>query len=70
MANTLYLKNIKAHTAKCEIRYRKPLEVGQEIKLIGQIISKKRRLVIISGQAITTEDNKLIADCEAKFMLS
>ena len=44
--------------------------MGQEIKLIGQIISKKRRLVIISGQAITTEDNKLIADCEAKFMLS
>ena len=28
MANVLYLQNIKAHTARCEIRYRKPLEVG------------------------------------------
>ncbi len=35
MANVLYLQNIKAHTARCEIRYRKALQVGQAIKLRG-----------------------------------
>ncbi len=69
MANVLYLQNIKAHTGKCEIRYRKPLEVGQKIKLIGKITSKKSRLITLKGEARLVLSNELIADCEAKFML-
>jgi len=69
MANVLYLQNIKAHTGKCEIRYRKPLKIDQEIKLIGKIISKKNRLIALKGEARLIHSEKLIADCEAKFML-
>ena len=36
-ANVLYRKKIKAHTARCEIRYRQPLRVGQTIHLRGWI---------------------------------
>lgn len=70
MANVLYLQNIKAHTARCEIRYRKPLEVGQPISLAGWIDSQRRRLVVLKGEARTIDDNILIADCEASFMLA
>lgn len=68
MANVLYLQQIKAHTARCEIRYRKPLKVDQTISLTGWIENQKRRLIVLKGEARTTDDDVLIADCEASFM--
>ncbi|MGI9203338.1 MAG: PaaI family thioesterase [Woeseiaceae bacterium] len=68
MANVLYLQNVKAHTARCEIRYRKALMVGQSILLNGWIESEKRRLIVLKGEARTAEGDMLIADCEASFM--
>ena len=70
MANVLYLQDMKAHTAKCEIRYRKALEVGQTIRLTGWIERERRRLVVLKGEARTDADDTLIADCEASFMLA
>ena len=60
----------RAHTAKCEIRYRRPLEVGQTINLTGWIEQERRRLVVLKGEARTIADDFLIADCEASFMLA
>ena len=68
MANVLYLQDIKAHTAKCEIRYRKALEVGVPVMLTGWIETRRRRLVVLKGEA-RLEDDTLIADAEASFML-
>lgn len=70
MANVLYLQDMKAHTAKCEIRYRKALEVGQTIKLTGWIEHERRRLIVLKGEARTASDDLLVADCEASFMLA
>ncbi|MFT5139909.1 MAG: acyl-coenzyme A thioesterase PaaI-like protein [Lysobacterales bacterium] len=69
MANLLFLQNIKAYTAKCEIRYRKPLRVGQEIVLTSKIESERRRLVVLIGEARLVESGELVADCSASFML-
>ncbi|MFQ3362822.1 MAG: acyl-coenzyme A thioesterase PaaI-like protein [Woeseiaceae bacterium] len=69
MANVLYLNKIKALTAKCEIRYRNPLHVGQKIKLTGWIVSQKKRLITLKADARLNCDNKIIAECDAKFML-
>jgi acyl-coenzyme A thioesterase PaaI-like protein len=68
MANVLYLQNIKAHTARCEIRYRRPLEVGQEIHLKGWIESERRRLYLLKGEARLADSDDLVADAEASFM--
>ena len=68
MANVLYLQDIKAHTARCEIRYRRPLEIGQTILLSGWIESERRRLVILKGEARLADGDHLIADTEASFM--
>ncbi|MFQ6004236.1 MAG: PaaI family thioesterase [Woeseia sp.] len=70
MANVLYLQELKAHTARCEIRYRKALKVGQTINLSGWIETERRRLIVLRGEARTASDNELIADCEASFMLA
>ncbi len=69
MANLLYLQAIKAHTARCEIRYRKPLRVGQKINLSSWIETERRRLVIIKGEARLDEGGDLIADCTGSFIL-
>ena len=69
MANALYLQNIKAHTARCEIRYRKALEVGQRVRLRGWIESERRRLIVLRGEARLASDDSVVADCEASFML-
>ena len=68
MANVLYLQGIKAHTARCEIRYRRPLEVGQAINLAGWIDSERRRLYVLKGEARLADGNELVADAEASFM--
>lgn len=69
MANVMYLANRKAHTARCEIRYREALEVGQTITLRGWIETERRRMVTLKGEARRQDDGVVIADCEAKFML-
>ena len=68
MANVLYLQNIKAHTAKCEIRYRQALEVGKQVLLKGWIENEPRRLVVLKGEMRLASDDSVIADAEASFM--
>lgn len=67
MANVLYLQNIKAHTARCEIRYRRALAVGEKVLLKGWIESRRKRLIFLRGEARLADDT-LVADCEASFM--
>ncbi len=68
MANVLYLQSIKAHTAKCEIRYRQALEVGKQVLLKGWIENERRRLVVLKGEMRLASNNSVIADAEASFM--
>jgi len=68
-ANILYRQARKAHTAKCEIRYRQPVRVGDKLKLKGWIENERRRLIILKGEVRRAVDDVLVADCESSFML-
>ena len=68
-ANVMYMQGRKAHTARCEIRYRQPLLVGETINLRGWIDSERGRLILLKGEARKASDKSLVADCEASFML-
>ena len=68
-ANVVYKQGRKAHTARCEIRYRQPLLVGETINLHGWIDSERGRLVLLKGEARKASDDSLVADCEARFMI-
>lgn len=68
-ANVMYLQGRKAHTAKCEIRYRKPLQVGEAVLLKGWIEKERGRLVMLRGEMRRKSDDVLVADCEASFMI-
>ena len=68
-ANVLYRQKRKAHTARCEIRYRSAARVGETLLLRGWIEKEKGRLVLLKGEARRKSDDVVVADCEAKFML-
>jgi len=69
MANLLYLQGLKAHTARCEIRYRRVLRVGETIELTGRLEHRRRRLASLRGEARLLDSGELVADCSASFML-
>jgi acyl-coenzyme A thioesterase PaaI-like protein len=69
MANWLFLQGIRGHTARCEIRYREPVELGDELLLEGRLIKRKGRLVILAGAATRASDNTVVAEAEGTFMV-
>jgi acyl-coenzyme A thioesterase PaaI-like protein len=69
MANWLFLQGARAHTAKCEIRYRQPVVTGTCLELEGRQLKRKGRLVILEGVARRSTDDVVVADAQASFML-
>ena len=68
-ANLLYQQGRKAHTAKCQVRYRQLSRVGEKLLLKGWIESERRRLVVLKGEVRRAADDAVVADCESSFML-
>jgi acyl-coenzyme A thioesterase PaaI-like protein len=68
MANWIFLKGIRAYTAKCDIRYKGELPTGTAVKLEGRCIKERGRLVIMQGTMARADNGQLVAECEASFM--
>ena len=69
MANWIYLNGMKGYTAKCEVRFRNPLPTGCKVLLEGLPIKQRRNMVILEGRVNRADNDALIADCQATFML-
>jgi acyl-coenzyme A thioesterase PaaI-like protein len=69
MANWIFLKGIRAYTAKCEIRYKAPLPTGTAVILIGECLRQKARLVHMKGTMVRADDSTTVAETEASFMI-
>jgi acyl-coenzyme A thioesterase PaaI-like protein len=69
MANWIFLKGIRAYTAKCEIRYKAPLPTGTAVILIGECLRQKARLVQMKGTMVRADDSTTVAETEASFMI-
>lgn len=69
MANWLYLQGARGFTAKCEIRYRKPLPLGVAVALECRLKQRKGRLVILGSHAARDDDATLVAEAEARFIV-
>jgi acyl-coenzyme A thioesterase PaaI-like protein len=51
-------------TAKLEVRYRKPIPIGQPLRLVGRLGKRRGRLTIVTGE-IRLPDGSLGAEAEA-----
>lgn len=69
MANWLFLKGLKAFTAKCEVRYRAPLPLHTKVALSGECLGRKGRLTLMRGTLTRLDTGKLVAESEASFMM-
>ena len=67
MANWLFLKGVRAYSARSEIRYRDSLPVGTPLLLEGRLKKKKGRFVVLEGRAIRAEDGRIVAEAESTF---
>ena len=68
MANWLFLKGIRAYTARCEIRYKGALPIGTPVRLEGICISERSRLAVLKGSMTRLDTGELVAETEASFM--
>lgn len=69
MANLLFLQGVRAHTARCEIRYRQPLALGTPVLLEGRLVRQKGKVAFMTGIMRTAGDGSVIAEAEASFMI-
>jgi len=69
MANWLFLQGIRAHTAKSEIRYRRAVPLGTELRLEGRLVKRKGRMAILEGKADQASNGETVADAQASFMI-
>lgn len=68
MANWIFLKGIRAYTAKCDIRYKGELPTGTPVRLEGRCMRERGRLVVMQGTMTRMDNDQVIAECEASFM--
>ncbi len=68
MANWLFLKGLKAYTAKCDIRYKDSLPIGKKVQLEGKCTRQRGRLTIMKGTMTRVDTGQVVAECEASFM--
>jgi acyl-coenzyme A thioesterase PaaI-like protein len=69
MANWLFLSGIRGHTARCEIRYREPVELGDTLQLEGWLVRRKGRLALMASTAKRASDGTVVAEAEGTFMV-
>ena len=69
MANWLFLQGIRAHTARCEIRFRRPVPLGADLSLEGTLQKRRGRLAMLEGVARLRQDGTAVAEAEGTFMI-
>ena len=68
MANWLFLKGVRAYTAKCDIRYKGSLPTGVPVRLEGHCVKSKGRLVVMHARMIRQDNDEVVAESEGSFM--
>ena len=68
MARLLWERDINAITARLEVRYRKPVPVGEMLEIRGRI-TRRRPPVIETEATATTRAGEVVAEAKATSML-
>ena len=69
MANWVFLQGERCFTAKADVRYRQPLPIGTPIRLEGRQVRRRGRLAMLEGRAIRTDDDSVVVEASARFMI-
>lgn len=70
MANWLWLQGLHGFTARSDVRFREQVATGTALALEARCTERRRRLVTLAAQARRADDDRIVVECEAKFMLA
>lgn len=70
MANLFFLQGEVCVTAKAEVRFRNPLQIGETVLLQSKLLSRRRNLAIIEARATRESDGTLIATTKGHFIIT
>jgi acyl-coenzyme A thioesterase PaaI-like protein len=68
MAWSLYDRQIWAVTATMSTRFRKPVEIGVPVRLLGRVVRDRGRILEVAGEVRREADDVLLAEASATFM--
>lgn len=69
MANWLWLEGVACFTARADIRYRQPLEIGTPVTLESRCERRRGRLADMVGRVLRRDDGVCVAEATARFMV-
>jgi len=69
MANWLYLQGHRAYTVRCDVRFNAAVNVGSALRLEGRELKRRRKVVVMSGEAIRVSDGEVMAEADGRFMI-
>jgi acyl-coenzyme A thioesterase PaaI-like protein len=68
MAWSLYHLDIWAVTATMSTRFRKPVEIGVPVRLVGRLLRDRGRVLDVAGEVRRESDDVILAEATATFM--
>lgn len=68
MAWSLYARSTWAVTARMQTAFRKPVVIGEPVRLIGKVTRDRGRALEIHGEILRAADNALLAEADATFI--
>lgn len=60
--------DVWAMTAKMEVRFRRPVRVGVELRLVGRVVRVRGKLIETAGEVRSADDDALLAEATATFV--
>lgn len=68
MANWSFLQGLRAHTARCEVRYREAVPMSVSLRLEGRLLRRRGRMLEMEGKAFRDDNGALAAAAHARFI--
>lgn len=68
MAWSLYARSTWAVTARMQTSFRKPVRIGEPVRLVGRVIRDRGRALELRGEIRLEADDSLLAEADATFI--
>jgi acyl-coenzyme A thioesterase PaaI-like protein len=70
MANCLWLRGVAAVTARMDLRYREPVQVGTHLLVYGRLLQERERVATAEGWMTTATGTRLVEASGTFFIMS
>ena len=66
MANQVWLMGVQAMTAELNIRYHRPVPIGEKLRIVSRLVARKKRIFELEGRI--ENQGQLLAEGHAKML--